>query len=58
MLQGQHLRKSYGAVTVLAVSHDRAFLRSFAERVVEVRAGRVRLFPGGYDDYLEGVRRG
>jgi ATP-binding cassette subfamily F protein 3 len=38
--------------TVITVSHDRAFLRSFAERVVEVRDGRVRLFPGGYDDYL------
>src|SRR5215813_9331224 len=38
--------------TVLAVSHDRAFLRSFAERVAEVRDERVRLFPGGYDDYL------
>ena len=46
------------AGTVLAVSHDRAFLRSFAERVVEVRAGRVRVFPGGYDDYLEYVGRG
>ena len=44
--------------TVITVSHDRAFLRSFAERVVEVHAGRVRLFPGGYDDYLERVRRG
>jgi ATP-binding cassette subfamily F protein 3 len=39
--------------TVLAVSHDRAFLRSFAERVVEVRDERVRLFSGGYDHYLE-----
>ena len=44
--------------TVLAVSHDRAFLRSFAERVVEVRDGRVRVFPGGYDDYLERAGRG
>jgi len=43
------------AGTVLAVSRDRAFLRRFAERVVEVRAGRVRVFPGGYDDYL--IRR-
>jgi ATPase subunit of ABC transporter with duplicated ATPase domains len=42
--------------TVLVVSHDRAFLRSFAERVVEVRADRVRLFPGGYDYYI--TRRG
>src|SRR6266516_3070476 len=38
--------------TVIAVSHDRAFLRSFAERVVEVRGGRAQLFEGGYDDYL------
>jgi ATP-binding cassette, subfamily F, member 3 len=38
--------------TVITVSHDRAFLRSFAERAVEVRDGRVHLFPGGYDDYL------
>jgi ATPase subunit of ABC transporter with duplicated ATPase domains len=44
--------------TVITVSHDRAFLRSFAERVVEVRDGRVRLFTGGYDDYLERVGRG
>ncbi len=39
--------------TVIAVSHDRAFLRSFAERVIEVRDGQARLFAGGYDDYLE-----
>jgi ATP-binding cassette subfamily F protein 3 len=39
--------------TVIAVSHDRAFLRHFAERVVEVCARQVRVFPGSYDDYLE-----
>jgi len=44
--------------TVITISHDRAFLRSFAERVVEVRDGRVRLFPGGYDDYIERAGRG
>ncbi len=43
--------------TVLAVSHDRAFLRRFAERVVEVRAGLMRVFPGGYDDYIERAGR-
>jgi ATPase subunit of ABC transporter with duplicated ATPase domains len=43
---------------VLAVSHDRAFLRSFAERVIEVRAGRVRVFPGSYDDYMECTSQG
>ena len=38
--------------TVIAVAHDRAFLRHFAERVVEVRDGAVRSFAGGYDDYM------
>jgi ATP-binding cassette subfamily F protein 3 len=38
--------------TVIAVSHDRAFLRGFAERVVEVRDGGTRMFEGDYDDYL------
>ncbi len=38
--------------TVIAVAHDRAFLRSFAERVIEVAGGGVRVFPGDYDDYL------
>ncbi len=37
--------------TVIAVAHDRAFLRAFAERVIEVRDGRARLFAGDYDDY-------
>jgi len=43
--------------TMLAVSHDRAFLRRFAGRVVEVRAGRVCVFPGVYDDYSERAGR-
>jgi ATP-binding cassette subfamily F protein 3 len=38
--------------TVIAVAHDRAFLRGFAERVIEVCAGRARVFAGDYDDYL------
>jgi ATPase subunit of ABC transporter with duplicated ATPase domains len=43
--------------TVIAVAHDRAFLRSFAERVVEVRDGRVRVVVGGYDDYVRTAAR-
>jgi ATP-binding cassette subfamily F protein 3 len=35
--------------TVIAVAHDRAFLRSFARRVVEVRNGRIRVIEGGYE---------
>lgn len=35
--------------TVIAVAHDRAFLRSFAERVIEMRDGQARVIEGGYD---------
>ena len=43
--------------TVIAVAHDRAFLNTFPERLVEVKAGHVRLFKGAYDDYREQVER-
>jgi ATP-binding cassette subfamily F protein 3 len=36
--------------TVLAVAHDRAFLHAFAERVLDVRNGSVRVLEGGYDE--------
>jgi ATP-binding cassette subfamily F protein 3 len=38
--------------TVIAVAHDRAFLHAYPDRVIEVRDGRVRVFEGGYEDYL------
>ena len=38
--------------TVIAVAHDRAFLHSFAERIVEVAGGQARVFEGDYDAYL------
>jgi ATP-binding cassette, subfamily F, member 3 len=38
-----------GAVVV--VTHDRSLMASLATRVIEVDGGRVRLYPGGYDDY-------
>ena len=38
--------------TVIAVAHDRAFLRKYPERVLDVRDGHVRAFEGGYQDYL------
>jgi ATP-binding cassette, subfamily F, member 3 len=41
--------------TVIAVAHDRAFLRNFAERVIEVRDRHARAFAGDYDDYLRRV---
>jgi ATP-binding cassette, subfamily F, member 3 len=42
-----------GAVVV--VTHDRSLMARLATRVLEVSDGRVRLYPGGYDDY-ESVR--
>jgi ATP-binding cassette subfamily F protein 3 len=38
-----------GAVVV--VTHDRSLMARIASRVIEVNAGRVVLYPGGYDDY-------
>jgi ATP-binding cassette subfamily F protein 3 len=38
-----------GAVVV--VTHDRSLMARVATRVLEVNAGRVVLYPGGYDDY-------
>jgi ATP-binding cassette subfamily F protein 3 len=38
-----------GAVVV--VTHDRSLMAGLATRVLEVDGGRVRPYPGGYDDY-------
>lgn len=37
---------------VLFVTHDRAFLRRLATRIVELDRGRLSSWPGNYDDYL------
>jgi len=39
--------------TVVFISHDIHFVRSIANVVFEVKAGRVRKFPGSFDYYLE-----
>ena len=43
--------RSFGG-TVVFVSHDRAFIESLATRVLELKDGAFRLFPGGYDYYV------
>jgi ATP-binding cassette subfamily F protein uup len=40
------------AGAMLFVSHDRAFVRRLATRIVELDRGRLRSWSGGYDDYL------
>ena len=36
---------------VIAASHDRAFLRAFADRVIDVERGKVEVYNSGYDEY-------
>jgi len=39
--------------TVLFITHDRAFLRALAGRIVDIDRGQLRSWPGDYDRYLE-----
>jgi ATP-binding cassette subfamily F protein 3 len=36
---------------VIVVTHDRSLMARVATRVLEVDGGRVKLYPGGYEDY-------
>jgi len=47
---GQALREFNG--TVFFISHDRTFVNLIANKIVEVRDGTVRLYPGLYEDYV------
>ncbi len=37
---------------LLFISHDRAFVRRLATRIVELDRGQLRVWPGTYDDYV------
>ncbi len=39
--------------TLLFISHDRAFINAIANKTVEVNNGRLIVFAGNYDEYLE-----
>ncbi len=39
--------------TICFITHDRTLIREIANKIVEIREGRVRIFPGNYDEYLE-----
>ncbi|MBC8207767.1 MAG: ABC-F family ATP-binding cassette domain-containing protein [Desulfobulbaceae bacterium] len=47
----QALRKFAG--TVILVSHDRHFLRSLVDHVMEIDHGEMRIYGGDYDYYLQ-----
>ncbi len=47
----QRIRNFQGGV--LFITHDRAFLRNLATRIIEIDRGRLSDWPGDYDTYLE-----
>lgn len=52
---GQALKDWNG--TVIFVSHSRTFVNMLATRILEVRAGGVRVFPGSYEEYVYALQR-
>jgi ATP-binding cassette subfamily F protein 3 len=43
--------------TIIVVSHNRYFVNSFVNKVLEIRDGRATLYLGNVDDYLETRRK-
>ncbi|MCL5271295.1 MAG: ABC-F family ATP-binding cassette domain-containing protein [bacterium] len=41
--------------TIVLVSHDRVFLEKVPTRILEIRDGRLRSFPGNYTDYCRAL---
>ena len=44
--------------TIVFVSHDRGFVQRVATKILEVREGKVQLYPGTYDEYVWSVQKG
>jgi len=43
--------KSYNG-TIFFISHDRTFVNMLATRIIEVKDGAVRCYPGNYEEYV------
>ncbi len=38
--------------TLCMITHDRTFIQQVANKIIEVDGGRLKIYPGNYDDYL------
>jgi ATP-binding cassette subfamily F protein 3 len=38
--------------TLCFITHDRTLIRQIANKIIEIRNGQLRVFPGNYDSYL------
>jgi ATP-binding cassette subfamily F protein 3 len=44
--------------SLVVVSHDRSFIRRVADKILEIRDGKVQFYPGTYDEYIWSLEKG